>query len=197
MSKRGLILLLILGVIAFLAFLAPGNYNQLVDLRENVNEQWGKLQSVYQRRADLIPNVVSTVKGYADFEQQTLENVTAARAKVSQITITKEILEDPALMARFTEAQNQLSQTLSRFLQVVESYPDLKANTGFNALIVELEGSENRISVERMKYNEKVRDYNARVKKFPTNLYAGIFGFHSMAYFEAQEGSENAPKVEF
>ncbi|MDX2245437.1 MAG: LemA family protein [Bacteroidia bacterium] len=195
-------ILLILGILVlFLGgcgyFAGKNNYNRMVELQENVDAQWGQVQNVYQRRADLIPNIMETAKGYANFEQETLSGVAEARAKVGQITVTKEVLEDPQLMARFSEAQNQLGQTLSRLLSVSENYPDLKANENFQALIVELEGSENRISVERKKFNDVARDYNTYIKKFPSNIFANFFGFDDVAYFEAQAGTENAPKVSF
>lgn len=190
-----LILVLFVGGCGF--FSGKSNYNTMVELQENVESQWGQVQNVYQRRADLIPNIVESVKGYADFEQETLSGVAEARAKVGQLTVTKEVLENPQLMERFSEAQNQLGQTLSRLLSVAENYPDLKANQNFQALIVELEGSENRIANERRKFNETARDYNTYIKKFPSNIFANFFGFDDVAYFKAQEGSESAPKVSF
>ncbi|MEZ4827134.1 MAG: LemA family protein [Bacteroidia bacterium] len=190
-----LVLILFLGGCGY--FTGKNNYNRMVELQEQVDAQWGQVQNVYQRRADLIPNIVETAKGYAEFEQSTLSGVAEARAKVGQITVTKEVLEDPQLMERFSEAQNQLGQTLSRLLSVAENYPDLKANENFQALIVELEGSENRISVERKRFNDVAREYNTYIKKFPTNIFAGFFNFDDVAYFEAQAGSENAPKVSF
>lgn len=190
-----LVLVLFLGGCGY--FTGKSNYNRMVELQEQVDAQWGQVQNVYQRRADLIPNIVETAKGYADFEQSTLNGVAEARAKVGQITVTKEVLEDPKLMERFSEAQNQLGQTLSRLMSVAESYPDLKANENFKALIVELEGSENRISVERKRFNDVAREYNTYIKKFPSNIFANFFNFDDVAYFEAQAGTEAAPKVSF
>ncbi|MCL4141645.1 UNVERIFIED_CONTAM: hypothetical protein GTU68_047855 [Idotea baltica] len=169
----------------------------MVVLQEQVEGQWAQVQNVYQRRADLIPNIVETVKAAGEYEQGTLNGVAEARAKVGQVTVTKEVLENPQLMERFSEAQNQLSQTLSRLLSVSENYPDLKANENFKALIVELEGSENRISVERKKFNDASKNYNSYIKQFPTNIFASFFGFDDMTYFQAEAGSEQAPKVNF
>lgn len=193
--KRTLIILLAIGGV--LAFMGVGRYNKMVELEQNVDAQWGNVQNAYQRRADLIPNLVNTVKGYKDFEQETLSRVAEARAQVGQIKLTAEDLQDPQLMERFSEAQNQLSQTLSRLLSVSENYPDLKANESFNALIVELEGSENRIATERRKFNEMAKGYNTYIKRFPSNLFAGIGGFESVEYFESAPGAQQAPTVEF
>ena len=198
MQRFFIILILVVLVLGGCGYMTrKKNYNQMVVLQEQVESQWGQVQNVYQRRADLIPNIVETAKGYAEFEQETLAGVAEARAKVGQITITKEVLEDPALMKKWGEAQNELGQTLSRLLSVSEQYPDLKANENFQALITELEGSENRISVERKRYNDISRDYNTHIKQFPTNIFANFFGFDEVAYFEAAAGSEQAPKVSF
>ena len=190
------VLFLILGA-GMLYFSAKGKQNKMVQLKEGVESQWGQVMNVYQRRADLIPNLVNTVKGYKDFEQETLTQVTEARAKVGQITVDQSVLENPDLMKKFTAAQGELGQTLSRLMVVSERYPDLKSNEQFNALMVQLEGSENRIAQERRKFNEEARGYNTYIKQFPTNIYAGIFGFQETAYFEAEAGAEEAPTVEF
>ena len=190
------VLFLLLGG-AYLFFSAKGKQNKMVQLKEGVEAQWGQVMNVYQRRADLIPNLVNTVKGYKDFEQETLVEVTEARAKVGQITVDKNILENPALMEKFNSAQGELGQTLSRLMVVSERYPDLKANEQFNNLMIQLEGTENRISQERRKFNESARGYNTYIKQFPTNIYASIFGFDETSYFEASPGAEDAPTVEF
>lgn len=174
-----------------------GTQNELVDLEEQVNAQFGDLQSSYQRRADLIPNLVETAKAAADFEQQTLTQVSQARRQVSDIKMTKEVLNDPQAMQRFQQVQGELSQALSRFLSVSERYPELKANENFQRLMAQLEGTENRINNERMRYNEAVRTYNSKVKKFPTSLYANVLGFDDKSYFEAESGAESAPEVNF
>ena len=197
MKNVSILLLVVLAVAAWLFFAGKSNYNAMVNGREDVKSQWAQVENQYQRRADLIPNIVNTVKGVANFEQKTLTEIVEARAKVGQLTVTKEILEDPELMQKFTESQNQLSQTLSRFLSVTENYPDLKANQSFNALIAELEGTENRISVERKKFNDSAKGYNVNIKQFPRNLFASFFGFKDVAYFEGKPGSENAPTVDF
>lgn len=176
---------------------SKGSYNDMVSLQEQVDAQWGQVQNAYQRRADLIPNVVNTVKGYANFEQETLTQVADARAKVGQLTLTREVLEDPKLMERFTEAQNQLGQTLSRLLSVAENYPDLKASENFKALITELEGSENRIATERKRYNDAAREYNTYIKKFPTVIFANLFDFEPVDYFQSAQGAQDAPQVNF
>jgi LemA protein len=190
-------LLLVVGIGLFLFVGSKNAYNRMVEMEENVEAQWSQVENVYQRRADLIPNLVNTVKGYKDFEQETLTQVTEARAKVGQVTVTPEILENPEMMNRFTEAQNQLSQTLSRLLSVSEAYPDLKANESFNNLMVQLEGTENRISVERKRYNDLARDFNAYIRRFPNNLYASFFAFDRKTYFEAAQGAEQTPTVDF
>ena len=198
MKRNTLIVLaIILGLGMFLYFNVKGTYNNLVNLRENVDGQWAQVENVYQRRADLIPNLVSTVKGYSDFEQSVLTDVADARAQVGQIKVTKEVLEDPKLMERFSEAQNQLGQTLSRLLSVAENYPDLKASQQFADLMRQLEGSENRITNERKKFNDAAKVYNASVKQFPATLYAGSLGFDKVSYFQSTEGSEAVPQVKF
>lgn len=192
-----IILIAVVLVGGFFLLNSKSSYNNMVDLQEQVDAQRGQVQNAYQRRADLIPNVVNTVKGYAQFEQETFTGVAEARAKVGQLTLTREVLEDPRLMERFTEAQNQLGQTLSRLLSVAENYPDLKANENFKALITELEGSENRIATERKRYNDVAREYNSYVKKFPAVIFAKLFGFEPVDYFQSTQGAEQAPQVNF
>jgi LemA protein len=168
----------------------------MVEKSESVEGQWGQVESVYQRRADLIPNLVNTVKGYAEFEKSTFVEVTEARSKATSMTIKADDLT-PENMAKFQAAQSQLSGSLSRLLATFERYPDLKANQNFLELQSQLEGTENRISVERQKFNTTVKDYNTYIKQFPRVIYAGWFDFEKKGYFEADAGSENAPKVEF
>ena len=174
-----------------------GVNNQLVQSEQTVNEKWAQVQNVYQRRADLIPNLVETVKGFAAQERTVLEEVIKARASATQIKATPELVNDPAALQKFQQAQNELGGALSRLLVTVERYPDLKSNQNFLALQSQLEGTENRISVERMRYNEAVRDYNTRLRVFPGSLVASFRGFRDKAYFEAAPGSEAAPKVKF
>jgi LemA protein len=163
---------------------------------ENVQAAWSQVENVYQRRADLIPNLVETVKGYAKHESSTLENVIAARAKATQVTVDPANLTEESL-AKFNEAQGELSSALGRLLLIQENYPDLKANQQFIELQAQLEGTENRITTERMKYNEAAKYFNTGIRQFPDNIVASIFGFEKKAYFEAQAGAETAPKVEF
>jgi LemA protein len=163
---------------------------------ENVQAAWSQVENVYQRRADLIPNLVATVKGYAAHESQTLENVIAARSKATQITVDPENLTEEAL-AKFNAAQGELSNALGRLLMLTENYPDLKASQQFSDLQAQLEGTENRITTERMKFNETAKAYNTLIRKFPDNIIASMFGFEKKGYFEAQAGAETAPKVEF
>ena len=168
----------------------------MVTQSENVDKHWADVENVYQRRADLIPNLVATVKGYAEHERETLEGVINARAKATQTTINAGDLT-PESMAAFQQAQDGLSSALSKLMVVVERYPDLKANQNFLELQAQLEGTENRITVERQKFNEAARQYNTYIKLFPKNLLANIFGFGAKPYFEAQQGAETAPEVEF
>jgi LemA protein len=189
-------------IIAFIAVVAGlalmGRYNSLVKLQQSVDSQWAQVQNVYQRRADLIPNLVNTVAGAANFEKSTLTEVTNARASVGQVKIDpNKAPTDPAQIEQFQQAQGQLSNALSRLLVVVERYPELKANQNFLGLQAQLEGSENRIAVERGKFNEVVQDYNTAVRSFPTNLIAGMFGFVPRPFFNAQPGAEKAPTVNF
>jgi LemA protein len=177
-------------------FLSSCSYNSMVEKQEAVSAQWGQVQNSYQRRADLVPNLVATVKGYATHEQQTLTNVVEARAKATQVTVNADDLTEENIQ-KYQQAQGQLSAALGKLLMVQEQYPDLKANTNFLALQDELAGTENRISVERNKYNEIVKDYNQYIRKFPQTIWAGWFGFKSKGYFEAEAASQTAPKVEF
>jgi LemA protein len=187
-------------VILFLVILISWGirtYNNLVTINEEVNQSWSQVENQYQRRADLIPNLVNTVKGYADFERGVLTDVTEARAKVSQFNITPEVLNDPQAFQKFEQLQGNLSSALSRLLVTVENYPNLKANENFLQLQAQLEGTENRISVERRKFNLTVQNYNTTIKRFPSAFFAGIFGFKEKSYFKSVAGAETAPKVEF
>ena len=185
-------------IVLIIALFAGGSYNRLVGLSQGVNKQWAQVQNVYQRRADLIPNLVSTVSGAANFEKSTLTEVTAARASVGQVKIDPNTAPtDPAKLAEFERAQGQLTSALSRLLVVSERYPELRATENFRTLQAQLEGTENRISVERGRFNEAVQGYNTAIKSFPTALYAGMFGFKEKPYFAAAAGSEAAPKVQF
>ncbi|MBO5733148.1 MAG: LemA family protein [Alistipes sp.] len=187
---------IILGVVAVVIIWAVGSYNGLVTKDEKVSEAWANVETVYQRRADLIPNLVNTVKGYAAHEQETLQSVTNARANATNITIdpSTATTED---MKRYMAAQQEVGSALGRLIAIAENYPDLKANQNFLELQKQLEGTENRISTERRKYNETVKSFNASIRRFPTNLIAGMFGFEKRSMFEAQEGAEVAPVVEF
>lgn len=176
--------------------LSSCGYNTMVEMDESVDSQWAQVENVYQRRADLIPNLVSTVKGYADFEKQTLTDVIEARAKASSINIEADELT-PDNIQKFQQAQSQLSGALSRLMVTVERYPDLKANQNFLELQAQLEGTENRIAVERQKFNEATKNYNAYIRKFPQLIYAGWFDFEKKGYFEAEAGAEEVPEVEF
>ncbi len=174
-----------------------GVRNQLVQLDEGVNEKWAQVENVYQRRADLIPNLVETVRGYAGHERETLEGVIEARAKASSVQLSPEMLSDPQAFQQFENAQGALSSWLSRLLVVVERYPDLKANENFRDLQVQLEGTENRITVERQRFNEVAREFNTKIRRFPETLVASMAGFSARPYFEAREGADEAPKVQF
>lgn len=187
----------ILLVIAILVIWGINSYNNLVTLNESVNQSWSQVQNQYQRRTDLIPNLVNTVKGYANFERGVLTDVTEARAKVSQMTVTPEVLNDPEAFQKFQQAQGQLTGALSRLLVTVENYPDLKANENFLQLQAQLEGTENRIAVERRRFNETVQNYNTTIKRFPNSAFAAIFGFKQKQYFQAVPGAETPPKVQF
>ncbi len=187
--------LVLVGIIAFFSIMSM--YNSLVALDQDVTAKWAQVENVYQRRADLVPNLVNTVRGYAAHEREVLEAVTESRSKVGSIRITGETLNNPAELARFQQAQDGLSSALSRLLLVVERYPDLKANQNFLELQSQLEGTENRIAVERKRFNESAQAYNTRIKQVPANIIAGIFNFKEKAYFEAAPGSERAPVVDF
>lgn len=192
-----IILLILFGAAFFLYSNFKNTYNNLVTQEESVNAQWSQVENVYQRRADLIPNLVNTVKGYAEYEQETITKVTEARARVGQLNLSPEMLNNPEMMQKFTEAQGELGQTLSRLLVVIENYPDLKANQQFLDLQKQLEGTENRIATEIRRFNEVAKNYNTTIRRFPASLYVGFFGFESKSYFQAAEGSEQAPTVEF
>ena len=196
--KTALIVLGVIVVIVVVGFASLfGVYNGFVVADQNVNEKWAQVQNVYQRRADLIPNLVETVKGFAAQEKTVLEAVTQARANASGIKATPELLNDPAAFKKFQDAQNQLGGALSRLLVTVERYPELKSNQNFLALQSQLEGTENRITVERQRFNEAVREYNTKIKRMPGALVAGLMGFKEKAFFEAAPGSEVVPKVKF
>ena len=188
--------LILLGVLLLLVFSMCGTYNTTVKKDESVKKAWSQVENQYQRRADLIPNLVNTVKGYANFEQQTLQAVVEARANATRVTIKADELT-PENIQRFEQAQGALSSSLGRLLAVAENYPDLKANQSFLSLQTQLEGTENRIAVERKNFNEVVNEFNAYIRQFPTNLIAGIFGFSPKGYFQAAAGSEKAPEVKF
>ena len=198
-AVRGFVIVLVVIALLVVGLLvwAVGVNNQLVTLEQNVNEKWAQVQNVYQRRADLIPNLVETVKGFAAQERTVLTEVTQARANATGIRLTPEALNDPQAMAKFQAAQAQLSGALSRLLVTVERYPELKSNANFLALQTQLEGTENRITVERQRYNEAVREYNTRLRLFPGSVIAGVMGFRPKAFFEAAPGSETPPKVKF
>lgn len=202
MNKGLKTLLIVGGVLVLFAIILystfAGTYNTLVRLDEEVNNAWAQVQNVYQRRADLIPNLVEVVKGYASHERETLEAVIEARAKATQPQINAEqVLQNPQLFQQFQQAQSQLSAALGRLMVVVERYPNLKANENFIRLQDELAGTENRIAVERRRFNEAVRNYNQTIRSFPTVLLAGMFGFEKRPYFEADPGAEEAPTVDF
>lgn len=187
---------IVLGIVAVVLIWGVTTYNGLVSKDEKVASAWANVETVYQRRADLIPNLVNTVKGYAAHEQETLAQVTEARAKSTAISIDPSTAT-PAEMEAWMKAQGEVSSALGRLIAISENYPELKANQNFLELQKQLEGTENRISTERRKYNEEVRGYNAKIRRFPTNLIAGMFGFEKRVMFEAQEGAEVAPVVEF
>jgi LemA protein len=196
--KALIVVLVILAVVVGGIFMwGVGVNNRLITAEQGVNGAWAQVQAVYQRRADLIPNLVETVKGFAAQERTVLEEVTRARASASQMTLSPEMLNDPNALRRFQEAQGQLGGALSRLLVTVERYPDLKSNQNFLALQSQLEGTENRITVERRRFNETVQGYNTQLRLFPGSLVAAFRGFKEKAYFEAAPGSEAAPKVRF
>ncbi len=188
------IIIVVLGIIGY--SLTAGVNNTAVELEENVKASWANVESAYQRRTDLIPNLVNTVKGVADFEQETLTGVIEARAKATSVNINADNLNNESLQ-KFQQAQSGLSSALSKLMVSVERYPQLTATQNFRNLQSQLEGTENRINVERNRFNDAVREYNTYIRKFPNNIFAGMFGFERMTPFEAQEGAENAPTVEF
>lgn len=192
----GCLAIIVIGA-AILGFAAWGVYNGLVTDQQKVEAQWAQVENVYQRRADLVPNLVATVKGYAAHESEVLQAVTESRAKVGSMQMTPEMLSDPAALQQYQEAQAGLGSALSRLMLVVERYPDLKANQNFLELQSQLEGTENRITVERMRFNEAAQVYNTRVLRFPGNLFARFFGFGEKAYFQSAPGSDKAPVVDF
>ncbi|MFN5642589.1 MAG: LemA family protein [Sphingobacteriales bacterium] len=193
---KNVTLIVVIALILLLGGCGCSGYNKLVTQDQNVKGKWGNVQSEYQRRLELIPNLVNTVKGAANFEQQTLIKVVEARAKATQTTINSGDLT-PENIAKFQQAQGQLSGALSRLLVTVEQYPELKANTNFTALQTQLEGTENRIKVARNDFNTAVQEYNTTVKVFPNNIFAGIFGFQEKGYFAAEAGADKAPTVDF
>ena len=198
MKKILVVLGVIVGAILLLVMMAGGSYNKLVRLQTATDGSWAQVQNVYQRRADLIPNLVATVSGAANFEKSTLTEITAARASVGQIKLDpNKAPSDAASLEQFDKAQKGLSSALSRLLVVVEKYPDLKATSNFRDLQAQLEGTENRISVERGRFNETVQAYNAAIRSFPAVFYAGVFGFKERPYFTATPGAETPPKVDF
>ncbi|MBE6320909.1 MAG: LemA family protein [Paludibacteraceae bacterium] len=196
MSKKTIIWIAVLGVLAIAIIWGVGRYNAIITAEENVNTAWSQVENQYQRRADLIPNLVETVKGYAAHESETLEGVIAARAKATQVVVdpTNASAEQ---IAAFQAAQGELSQALGRLMAISENYPDLKANQNFGALQSQLEGTENRITVARNNFNEVARQFNTMIRRFPTNIIANMMSMEKRAYFEATEGAEVAPKVEF
>lgn len=192
-KKSTIITIAIVAVVAIWAVIA---YNGLVNLDEGVANKWGDVETQYQRRADLIPNLVNTVKGYAAHEQETLESVIAARSNATQIKVDPENLT-PEKLAEYQEAQGQVTSALGKLLAITENYPDLKANQNFLELQAQLEGTENRINVARMNFNEATKKYNTAIRRFPKNILAGMFGFEKRSYFESQDGAETAPQVQF
>ncbi|MDE6872322.1 MAG: LemA family protein [Bacteroidales bacterium] len=195
--KKGLAILIVAAaIIAALFIWTKNTFNSLVAGEEQVSAAWSQVENVYQRRADLIPNLVATVKGYASHEQATLEGVIEARSKATQVTVDPSRLTEDEI-ARFQEAQGTLSSALGRLMMITENYPDLKANQNFTDLQAQLEGTENRIATERRKYNEVAMQYNTSVRTFPRNIIASMFNFGTKGYFKASEGSDVAPKVEF
>jgi LemA protein len=196
-SSGALILVIVVLLAGFAGCAGCSTYNNLVGKDEGVKQAWSDVQSQYQRRADLIPNLVNTVKGAANFEQETLEAVVNARARATSINVSAEDVADPEKMQQFMEAQQQLTGALGRLLVVSENYPELRATEAFRDLQVQLEGTENRINQARDQYNDVVRDFNTDVRSFPANLFAGVFGFRARTPFEAQAGAEQAPTVNF
>ena len=189
--------LVLVGLVVLLIFSGIGTNNRLVEKEESVNSAWAQVENQYQRRSDLIPNLVNTVKGAADFEEETLTSVIEARSKATSVQINAGDLNNSAKFQQFQEAQSQLSGALSRLLVSVERYPELKANQNFRDLQTQLEGTENRIATERKRFNDTAQSYNTSVRKFPASVWAGIFGFDQKAYFQAESGADQAPTVDF
>lgn len=196
MNKSNITLIIVVSGLVILGGIIIGKYNKLVNLEEDVKASWANVENQYQRRADLIPNLVATVKGYASHESQTLENVVAARARATQITVDPDNLT-PEKMQEYQNAQGQLGAALGKLLMITENYPDLKANQNFMGLQVQLEGTENRISTERTRFNEVAGVYNKITRTFPGNIIANLFGFEQKPYFEAEKGNNVAPEVKF
>ncbi len=195
--KKSYIILIIIGLLLIITFMwIKGTYNGMVTKEEGVTTAWAQVENVYQRRADLIPNLVKTVKGYAEHEKSTLTEVINARSKATGVNINANNM-DAASMQKFMAAQDGLSSALSKLMVVVEKYPDLKANQNFLELQSQLEGTENRIATERRRFNETAKIYNVSIRKFPSNIFAGMFGFDTKEYFSASEGADKAPEVEF
>ena len=196
MKKSTLLGIIVVAVLGMIVVWGIGCYNKLVTMQENVENAWGQVENQYQRRADLVPNLVATVKGYAAHEQTTLAAVMEARAKATQMTIDP-TNATPEQLAAFQAAQGELSQALGRLMAVAENYPDLKASENFRQLADQLEGTENRIAYARNLFNDCAKEYNAKVRRFPSNIIAGMFGFERKPYFEAEAGAEKAPEVAF
>ncbi len=195
--KKSVIAIIVVVLILLIGyFFSKSSYNAMVAQEEGVSSQWAQVQNAYQRRADLIPNLVATVKGYATHEQQTLTEVVEARAKATQMQVNADQLTEENIK-KYQEAQGQLGSALGRLMMITENYPDLKANRNFIQLQDELTGTENRISTERNKFNERVKDYNTTIRMFPKNIFAGLFGFQKKAYFEADQTAQTPPKVDF
>ena len=188
--------IIVIALVAIVAIWAVSGYNSLVKMDESVSTAWSNVENQYQRRADLIPNLVNTVKGYAAHEKETLEAVMSARSKATQMTVNADNLT-PEKLQEYQKAQGEIGAALGRLLAITEAYPDLKANENFKELQAQLEGTENRISVERRNFNEVARSYNTAVRTFPKTIIAGMFGFDKRPYFEAEEGSNKAPEVQF
>ena len=196
MSKKNIKILVVVGILLIIVLWIGGTYNSLVKKNESCNSQWSKVESQYQRRMDLIPNLVNTVKGYASHEKETLEGVIAARSQATQMKVDPSNLT-PEAIAKYQKAQGEIGAALGKLLAITENYPDLKANQNFLELQAQLEGTENRINVARKNFNDAAKEYNTAIRRFPKNIFAGMFGFEKRPYFEAEEGAEKAPKVEF
>ena len=196
MNKKIVVLIAVLGVLAIAVVWGVSRYNAIITAEEDVNTAWSQVENQYQRRADLIPNLVETVKGYAAHESLTLDEVVTARAKATQVVVDP-TNATPAQLAAFQEAQGELTQALGRLMAISENYPDLKASANFSALQAQLEGTENRITVARNNFNETARQFNTLIRRFPTNLIANVMNAEKRSYFEASEGAEQAPKVQF